>query len=130
MNIFKFISRFFKTKSDYIKIVDELEKKIELIGKTTVPIVKHVLVMPPQESDIEEFNRNIGNLISNPHFAYYFNQMISEITDNLTFNNKESPDFYRGQLNLVAKIKSDAMLAVTGKYIDVKNETTKTEDIY
>lgn len=122
MKFLRNIMLWFKTKKDYQELIIKLDKQIEFMQKMAIPEKKYVLVMPPGESDETEYNRTIASLLINPFFVFFFNDLQSRITDELTFGKSDNFDYYRGQLALISKVKESAELAFMGKLLKIVTE--------
>ncbi len=82
--------------------IAELERQLKL--KKT----EYVVIRPPQESDLQEYNRQIAEIVKNPFYLAYFEQLKREVVASFSGNGKESPEYYKGQLHLIGKVFGDS----------------------
>lgn len=83
---------------NYQAQIDELTKQLELKK------VEYVVVRPPEESDLMEYNRQIAEFAINPFYLSFLEQEKREIIAAFSGNGKETPEYYKGQLHLIGKI--------------------------
>lgn len=90
---------------------------------------EYVVVRPPQENDLREYNRQIAEFVKNPFYLSYFETLKREIVGDFAGNGRNTPDYYRGKLNLIGQIFKDARDAELIHVAINEKEAEKVENV-
>jgi hypothetical protein len=78
----------------------------ELTNRLEEKKIEYVVVLPPEESDLMEYNRQIAEFAVNPFYLSFFEQEKREIIAAFSGSGRQTPEYYKGQLHLIGKIFS------------------------
>jgi hypothetical protein len=99
----------FKSKkriADLEELVDIYKKRIEEFNQPKPPV--YTLVQVPGANDQIAFHTKIANLLDDPLYLFYLNQLRRKATDSFEIDGNGKAEFYRGKLAAIGEIFIDA----------------------
>jgi hypothetical protein len=104
----------FKTKRerDLEELINLYRGKIEKIKNDNEKLEhKFIPIAVPRETDQRAYWEKITQLITDPLFVFYLNQLRFDIITEFEGNGKDNAEYYRGKLSAIGQIFMDARKA-------------------